>query len=101
MPKKTLSPIFHVYDADESIRKAAARIGKRCGVGSTTGAIRYAVNFVDYAQKSLTDPIDYETAPLDLLMDYAVHGYDFTVRQPALDEIIRRYKSQTAQQAQS
>lgn len=93
MSKKELDPTFHIYDADGKIRSAAARIGKRSGVGGTTGAIRYAVNFVDAAQKTVSAPIDYASAPLDLLRDYAVHGYDFTIRAPALAEIERRYMS--------
>lgn len=57
-------------------------------------ALRFAVDFTAAAFKSVSKPIDYTTAPLDLLRDYAIHGYDFTIRAPALAEIERRYKSQ-------
>lgn len=102
--KKTKSSIFlTVRDSDRSLRTIATRISKRMNGKDYASGVRYALGFTDAAQKICTAPIDYANAPLDLLRDYAVNGYDFTVRAPALAEIERRYQSAivTEKEAQS
>ena len=89
MPHK-LAPIFHIYDADQSIRKTAARIGKRNGIGGTTGAIRYAVKFTEAAQKSEPAPLDYNACTDEELSTLAVHGSTWLIRRAALDTIMNR-----------
>jgi len=69
-------------------RKAVKRdTGKTPSINAT---INEMILFTAGFEKSLSKPIDYRTAPLDVLRDYAVHGYDFTIRAPALAEIERR-----------
>lgn len=95
MPQKRKAPLsaLPIRDPDGTLRAQAARISKRLNGSSDYAAgVRYALGFTDAAQKICSEPIDFATAPLDLLRDYAVNGYDFTVRAPALAEIERRLK---------
>lgn len=72
-------------------RKAVKRdTGKTPSINAT---INEMILFTAGYEKSVSKPIDYAAAPLDLLRDYAVHGYDFTIRAPALAEIERRYNA--------
>lgn len=58
---------------------------------SITQAIRNSANHYSGYVRIRTAPIDYTGASIDLLRDYAVYGYDFTVRAAALAEIEQRH----------
>jgi hypothetical protein len=93
-PTAPNSPIMNIRDADGTLRKQAAAIGKwKDGKANSSAGTRAAIRFMTQYLRSEETPIDYAAAPMDVLRNYAVFGYDFTVREPALAEIERRYKS--------
>lgn len=94
MPRNESSPVLNIRDTDGSLRKQAAEISKWMnGTIDYSGGIRAAAGFMTQYIRNLRKPIDYKSAPLDLLRDYCVHGYDFTIRAAALSEIERRYQT--------
>jgi hypothetical protein len=85
----------NIRDADGSLHKQAAKISKWLNDSTDyAGGVRYALGFTTAYISTRSKPIDYAAAPLDLLRDYAVHGYDFTIRSAALDELLRRVAAQ-------
>lgn len=94
MPKKSTSKKLTMRDPRGELHAAAARIS-RAMTGNTdySAGVTHALTFADQYYKRLSKPIDYAATPLDVLRDYAVHGYDFTIRAPALAEIERRYQT--------
>lgn len=84
------NPRFMTYDADLTIRKLAARISKRNGLGGQTAAIRFALSFTDSAQRREPAPLDYSKCNSDYLTDLVIHGDVPTIRKAALDELMSR-----------
>lgn len=94
MTKKSTSQILNVRDTSGDLHAAAARISKALtGTIDYSAGVVHALSFTDTYYRRISKPIDYATTPIDVLRDYAVHGYDFTIRAPALAEIERRYQT--------
>jgi len=97
MAKKPNSSIMNIRDADGTLRKQAAAIGKwKDGKTNSSAGARAAIRFMTQYIKTYSEPIDWSGAPMAVLRNYAVYGYDFTVREPALEEIEMLHCSQTA-----
>lgn len=93
--KRTRKPIpstpLVIRDADGTWHNYAADVSQALnGTVDYTAGTQHALAFTAGYYKHLSKTIDYTTAPLDLLRDYAIHGYDFTIRAAALAEIERR-----------
>lgn len=99
--KSASSTPLVIRDADGDLHQQAAAISQwlNGGIDYANGT-RAALGFMSQYIRSLTKPIDYASAPLDLLRDYAIHGYDFTIRAAALTEIERRILASVREKAE-
>lgn len=75
--------------------KAAAISAALTGDRDYSAGLAHALSFTAEYYSVKTKPINYRAEPLDVLRDYAVHGYDYTIRCAALTEIERRYREAT------
>lgn len=98
MPKKpTTSKVLNARDPRGDLHAKAAAISEALtGEVDYTAGLIHALSFTAEYYRNLRKPINYATAPLDLLRDYAVHGDDFPIRAAALEEIERRYQMSEA-----
>ena len=96
--RKTPAPgtLLAVRDPQGTWHAKAAIISAALnGETDYTAGTQHALSFTAEYYRTMRKPINYRAEPLDVLRDYAVHGYDYTVRCAALTEIERRYREAT------
>ena len=92
---KEIKTVIPLRDPDGERRRLALRIQKRNSLDSLAGAISYALEFTDSAERTELPPLDYQSLDIVNLRTLIVHGYDHTTRGAALAALEQRMKEAT------
>ena len=97
MPRKNQATktVIPLRDPGGLRRILALRIQKRNSLDSIAGAITYALEFTDSAERTELPPLDYQSLDIVNLRTLIVHGYDHTTRGAALAALEQRMKEAT------